>query len=175
MSTEQLLPRTKSFAVRVMKLVDSLPNRRAANVVGNQVIRSATSVGANYRAARRARSPAESCSKLGIVEEEADESVYWLELLIEADLVRAARLKDLLQEANEIIAMVVASIRTARSRKTASESREGRSPRSSSSGTTAARSQQEKRAARALRRSRGGRPAKRSLRRSRRALKPRRS
>ena len=115
--SEQLLPRTKQFAIRVMKLVDRLPRTNSANVVGKQVLRSATSVGANYRAARRARSTAEFCSKMGIVEEEADESVYWLELLVESGLVAEHRLKNLLQEANEIVAMTVASIRTAKRRR----------------------------------------------------------
>ena len=121
--SEQLLPRTKQFALRVMKLVDRLPKSNAANVVGRQVLRSATSIGANYRAARRARSPAEFCSKMGIVEEEADESVYWLELLVESGLVAEARMKSLLQEANELVAMTVASIRTAKRRRPQIKSR----------------------------------------------------
>jgi len=106
--------RTKDFAIRVIRLVDSLPPRRSSDVIGKQVLRSATSVGANYRAACRARSTAEFCSKLGIVEEEADESVYWLELLVAADIVRPELLADLIAEANEIVAMVVASIKTAK-------------------------------------------------------------
>lgn len=106
--------RTKQFALRVIRLVDRLPNKRSCNVIGGQLLKSATSVGANYRSACRGRSTAEFCSKLGIVEEEADESGYWLELLIEAGLVRAELLQGLLAEANEIVAMVVASIRTAR-------------------------------------------------------------
>lgn len=121
--SEQLLPRTKQFAQRVMKLVDRLPKSNAANVVGRQVLRSATSIGANYRAARRALSPAEFCSKMGIVEEEADESVYWLELLVESGLVAEARMKSLLQEANELVAMTVASIRTAKRRRPQNKSR----------------------------------------------------
>jgi four helix bundle protein len=75
-----LKQRTKSFALRIIKVVDALPKTRSANVIGNQLLRSGTSVGANYRAACRARSPAEFVAKLGIVEEEADESGYWLEL-----------------------------------------------------------------------------------------------
>ena len=106
--------RTKAFAVRVVKLVDALPGTRAAGVIGQQLMRSATSVGANYRAACRGRSPAEFVAKLGIVEEEADESIYWFELLIETGLMSEAQLKDLIREANEITAMVVASIRTSR-------------------------------------------------------------
>ena len=112
-----LKQRTKQFALRVMRLVDSLPNSRSAGVIGNQLLRSATSVGANYRSAQRGRSNAEFIAKLGIVEEESDESSYWMELLVESKLVPHEKLEALLQEANEITAMVVASIRTARSRK----------------------------------------------------------
>jgi four helix bundle protein len=115
----QLKERTKQFALRVMRLVDALPARRSANVVGDQLLRSATSVGANYRSARRARSIAEFCSKLGIVEEEADESLYWLELIAEGGLVKTHRLTALIQEADEIVAMVVASLRTAKNRRKA--------------------------------------------------------
>jgi len=113
---EQLRNRTKQFALRIMRLVDALPRRRSAQVIGNQLLRSATStsVGANYRAAKRARSPAEFCAKMGIVEEEADESQYWLELIIESGLMTEKRLTGLLDEVNQIVAMVVASIRTAR-------------------------------------------------------------
>ena len=111
-----LLTRTKAFALRVVRLVDRLPSGRSSDVIGKQLLRCATSVGANYRAACRARSTAEFCAKLGIVEEEADESVYWLELLVESGQVRGDLLQNLLQEANEIVAMVVSSIRTARNR-----------------------------------------------------------
>ena len=113
-SEDQLLDRTKAFALRVIRLVESLPRGRAADIIGNQLLRAATSVGANYRAARRARSSAEFCAKLGIVEEEADESGYWLELLVESKLVKPHLLEDLQQEASEITAMIVASIITAR-------------------------------------------------------------
>jgi four helix bundle protein len=109
-----LRTRTKKFALRVMKLVDALPHTRAGDVIGKQLLRSATSVGANYRAAQRGRSRAEFCAKLGIVEEESDESSYWLELLSESGMVSAEALSDLVRESNEITAMVVASIRTAR-------------------------------------------------------------
>ena len=111
-----LLTRTKAFALRVVRLVDRLPSGRSSDVIGKQLLRCATSVGANYRAACRARSTSEFCAKLGIVEEEADESVYWLELLVESGQVRGDLLQNLLQEANEIVAMVVSSIRTARNR-----------------------------------------------------------
>ena len=113
-SPPHLAERTKAFAVRVIRLVNSLPRNRAADVIGRQLLRSATSVGANYRAARRARSRREFCAKLGIAEEEADESVYWLELLLESAAFEAKLLNPLLREANEIVAMIVASIRTAR-------------------------------------------------------------
>jgi four helix bundle protein len=106
--------RTKQFAIRVIRLVNSLPNSRAADVIGKQLIRCATSVGANYRAACRGRSTAEFCAKLGIVEEEADESAYWIEILSETDIVKKELLEELHAEANEIVAMIVASIRTAR-------------------------------------------------------------
>ncbi len=115
--TDQLAYRTKHFALRVMKLVDALPRGRAADVIGRQVLRSATSVGANYRAARRARSQQEFCAKLGIVEEEADECLYWFELLTEGSIIRAEKLAELHREANEILAMVVSSIVTARKKK----------------------------------------------------------
>jgi four helix bundle protein len=116
-SADEFKKRTKKFALRVIRLVDCLPKSTAARAIGNQLLRCGTSVGANYRAACRARSPAEFRAKLGIVEEEADESVYWMELLIEAKLVKQSLLKDLLTKANEIVAMVVASISTARREK----------------------------------------------------------
>jgi four helix bundle protein len=116
-SNELLRDRTKQFALRVIRLVDALPKRRSALVVGNQLLRSATSVGANYRAAKRARSLAEFCSKMGIVEEEADESLYWLELISEAELMKPSRLAPLMNEADQIVAMVVASLRTAKLRR----------------------------------------------------------
>jgi four helix bundle protein len=104
--------RTKQLALRVINVVDVLPRNRAADVLGRQLIRSGTSIGANYRAACRGKSTADVIAKLRIVEEEADESAYWMELLIESGLIAEARLSELLQETNEIIAMTVASIRT---------------------------------------------------------------
>ena len=109
-----LRSRTKQFALRVIRLVDSLPRRKSAQTIGSQLLRSATSVGANYRSAQRARSKKEFRAKLGIAEEEADESVYWFELLMEGGIVKQALLQDLHREGNEIIAMIVASIRTSR-------------------------------------------------------------
>lgn len=114
-SPEEFKQRTKRFAIRVIRLVESLPRSRTADVIGKQLLRAGTSVGANYRAACRARTHAEFSSKLGIVEEEADETGYWMELLIEAGLVRGELLEDLLREAHEITAMVVSSIKSVRS------------------------------------------------------------
>jgi four helix bundle protein len=113
----QLRERTTAFALRVMRLVDSLPRTRAAEVISRQLLRSATSVGANYRAACRGRSKAEFLAKLGIVEEEADECVYWIELVVASGLMKEELVHPLLQEANEIVSMIVASIRTGRTRR----------------------------------------------------------
>jgi four helix bundle protein len=106
--------RTKEFALRVVRLVGTLPKGTVPDVVGKQLLRSATSVGANYRSACRGRSPAEFVAKLGIVEEEADEAAYWMEILMESAIVRPELLADLRAEADEIVAMVVSSIRTVR-------------------------------------------------------------
>jgi four helix bundle protein len=115
--TSELQTRTKAFALRVVRLVLQLPRSMEAQVIGKQLLRSATSVGANYRAACRGRSPAEFRSKLGIVEEEADESCYWIELLSESEIGRPGLLTDLLREGDEITAMVVASIKTSKAGK----------------------------------------------------------
>jgi four helix bundle protein len=108
--------RRKQLALRIIKVVDALPKNRTADVIGRQLIRSGTSIGANYRAACRGKSTADVIAKLRIVEEEADESVYWMELLIKSGLVSDGRLSELMQETNEIIAMTVASIRTLQKR-----------------------------------------------------------
>ena len=108
--------RTKQFALRAIELVDALPKTSAANVIGRQLLRSATSVGANYRSACRGRSTADVIAKFAIVEEEADESMYWLELLVDSKLVAAAKVQELQREANELIAMTVASIKTLRTK-----------------------------------------------------------
>jgi four helix bundle protein len=112
-----LKQRTKVFALRVMKLVESLPNTTSGQVIGKQLIRSGTSVGANYRAACRGRSEAEFVAKLGVVIEEADESGFWMELLIEGNLLPEAKVKALLDESSELVAIFTASVRTTRSRK----------------------------------------------------------
>ena len=117
MNPEEFKARTKSFALRIVRLVETLPNTRTSDVIGKQLLRSGTSVGANYRAACRARSQADFIAKMRLVEEECDESVYWIELLVESEQVKKPLVDDLLREANEILSMVVASIKTARTRK----------------------------------------------------------
>ncbi len=114
MRAEDLKIRTKNFALRIIKLIDRLPKTRAADVIGRQLLRAATSIGANYRSACRARSRADFVSKISIVEEEADESVYWLELLLETKMVASHELVDLLQEARELTAIFASSGKTAK-------------------------------------------------------------
>ena len=109
----QLQSRTKQFAVRVVRLFQALPSRPAAQVLGKQVLRSGTSVAANYRAACRSRSKREFIAKIGIVAEEADETVLWLELMTETSVVKASRLAPLLAEARELTAIFIASQHTA--------------------------------------------------------------
>ncbi|MCH8242964.1 MAG: four helix bundle protein [Planctomycetes bacterium] len=115
---DELKARTKQFGLRIVQLVQSLPEEPVSKTLGNQLLRCGTSVGANYRAACRARSPAEFRSKLGIVEEECDESVFWMEMLVDAELIPSSRLENLIQEANEILAIIVTSINTSRRNKT---------------------------------------------------------
>lgn len=112
-----LSKKTKHLAIEMIKLVEGLPRGRVADVLGKQILRSGTSVGANYRAASRARTKPDFISKMGIVEEEADETLYWLELLLEAKLVTQNQVQYLVTESNEILAMVVSSIKTARRNK----------------------------------------------------------
>ena len=114
MTPDELKDRTKAFAVRIITLTEALPRSKAAQHVGGQLLRAGTAVGSNYRAACRARSPAEFLSKLAIVVEEADESVYWLDVLAESHLVKAGRLGDLQKEANELLAIFAAARKTAR-------------------------------------------------------------
>jgi four helix bundle protein len=106
---EELIKRTKKFALSVMDFVDVLPNNSKGKVLGNQLLRSATSVGANYRAANRGRSRAEFIAKIGIVEEEADESCYWLELMIEGKLVKKEEAESLLEEATQLTKIFAAT------------------------------------------------------------------
>jgi four helix bundle protein len=116
MDEREFKQRTKEFGLGAIRLVEALPKSRTADVIGRQLLRSATSVGANYRAACRGRSVADVIAKLGIVEEEADESGYWLEMLAESGIVPAERVSQIAAEANELVAMTVASIKTLRSR-----------------------------------------------------------
>lgn len=113
MDEEELKQRTKKFSLRVIKLVAALPNNMQGKAIGNQLMRSGTSVGANYRAAYRGRSKPEFIAKLGIVEEEADESAYWMELIIESGLMERKLVEPLMQEANELVAMMAASRKSA--------------------------------------------------------------
>jgi len=108
-----LKARTKQFALRVMKLVDALPRTIQGRAIARQIIRSATSVAANYRAACRARSRAEFIAKIGVVEEEADETCFWLELIIDSRLLTEARVRRLLSEAGELVAIMAASRKSA--------------------------------------------------------------
>lgn len=104
--------RTKALGLRVLKLIDSLPETRSGRILANQLGRAGTSVGANYRAACRSRSAAEMISKFAVVEEEADETSFWLEMVADHGLVPALKLSPLLREANELTALMVASRRT---------------------------------------------------------------
>jgi four helix bundle protein len=104
----------KQFWLSVIKLVESLPSNQTARTIGNQLLRSGMSVGANYRAACRGRSKADFIAKAGISLEEADECLYWMEMLQEAGIVPVEKMKDLMKEADELVAIFTASIRTAR-------------------------------------------------------------
>src|SRR6266536_5680255 len=116
MNEEELKQRTNKFALRILDLADALPRSRSGNVIANQIIRSGTSVAANYRALCRAKSRADFINKTSIVEEEADESCFWLQLLIDRGLLAARQVQSLLKEANELTAIFVASRKTAASR-----------------------------------------------------------
>lgn len=116
MNAEELKVRTKQFALRVMKLVDALPKTVVGRTVAGQLMRAASSVGANYRAACRGRSSAEFIAKLSIVVEEADESCFWLELIMDGGLLPVEQVNDLYQEAEEITAIMAASRKTARAK-----------------------------------------------------------
>jgi four helix bundle protein len=109
MNTQELKNRTKAFALRVMNLVEALPKSITGRAIANQLIRSGTSVAANYRAACRARSKAEFISKVGTVEEEADESALWMELIIEDKLLPEKKVRSLHTEASELVAIMASS------------------------------------------------------------------
>jgi four helix bundle protein len=108
---------TFQFGIRYIRLAESLPNTLVAQTISRQLIRAGTSVGANYRAAIRSKSRADFISKIGIVEEECDEAVYWIEVILQLGFVPEKRTKELLQEPNEILAIIVSSIKTARKSK----------------------------------------------------------
>ena len=115
-SPEDLRRRTKEFALRVIKLFRALPKTEEARVLGRQILRSGTAVAANYRSACRARSRADFISKIGITVEEADETAFWLELLVDANIVKKDRMENLLVEADELVRIFQASRTTAKSR-----------------------------------------------------------
>ena len=117
MTKEILQKRTKLFALRIVNLVESLPETKTGRAIGSQIIHSGTSIGANYRAACRAKSTADFINKLKIVEEEADETCYWLELLIESHIIPEEKLKDLLKENNELVAIFVSILKTTKETK----------------------------------------------------------
>ena len=114
MTPLELKNKTKNFALRIIKLTDNLPGTKAANVIANQILRSSTSIGANYRAACRARSKADFISKITIVEEEADETLFWLEMILESGMMKFERLDSLLKEADELVAIFTSSGKTAK-------------------------------------------------------------
>lgn len=114
MNAEDLKQRTKKFALEIIKMSEQLSKHRASDIIAKQIIRSATSVGANYRAACCARSKADFISKVGIVQEESDETIYWLELIQSVGLINPENLKDLLKESKELTAIFSAAVRTAK-------------------------------------------------------------
>jgi len=114
MTADELKKRTKQFGLRCIKVVESLPNTRTADVLGKQLLRSSTSVGANYRSACRGRSKPDFISKVGIAIEEADESLYWLEMITESGLLPDKQLSELMKEGDEIVAILTASSQTAK-------------------------------------------------------------
>lgn len=116
MTKEEMKARTKKFALRVIKAVQALPNDRVANIFGSQLLRSGTLVGANYWAACRAKSTADFVNKLKIVEEEGDESLFWMELLVESGLVSQRKLGELMKEGDQIVSIIVAALKTTRQR-----------------------------------------------------------
>jgi four helix bundle protein len=109
MNAQQIRERTKEFALRIIKLVSAMPKTIEGRAIANQIVRSGTSVAANYRSACRARSRMEFTAKIGIVFEEADETLLWLELIVAAGLLTAARVEPLLREANELVAIMAAT------------------------------------------------------------------
>ena len=119
MDEREFKERTRDVALRVIRMVDALPKSDGSSVIGKQLLRSGTSIGANYRAACRSKSTADMIAKMAIVEEEADETLYWIDLLVAARMIPANRVASLEKEVNEILAMIVASIKTLRSKSAA--------------------------------------------------------
>ncbi|MFN0140534.1 MAG: four helix bundle protein [Pyrinomonadaceae bacterium] len=117
MTQDELKKRTRDFALRVINLVETFPSTFLGRHVGGQLIRCGTSVAANYRASCRAKSKPDFIAKMGTVEEECDESIFWIEFAIDTNLVKLTRVSDLLDEANQLTAIFVTSINTARGRK----------------------------------------------------------
>jgi four helix bundle protein len=116
MFREEFKDRTKKYALRIIKLAEALPKTKTGDIVGKQIIRCGTSVASNYRAACRAKSDLDFLSKMGIVEEEADESIFWLEIIIDCGLMQKQLIFSLLQEGNEILAIVISAKITFRKR-----------------------------------------------------------
>lgn len=119
LTSDGLKDRTKTFALMVIRLCRTLPRTQEGTIITRQLLRSSTSIGANYRAVCRARSTADFVSKLGIVLEEADETPFWLELLTDSGIVQYDKATSLLKEANELVSIFVASLRTAKGLKSA--------------------------------------------------------
>ena len=139
MQPSDLKQRTKRFALDVIGFTEALPKDETSRILGRQLLRSGTSVAANYRSAKRAKSNADFISKMGIVEEEADESGYWIELLTEAGKVASSKSAALLQESSELVAIAVASINTARQGAQSNAERGTRNAESSRRPTNPAR------------------------------------
>ncbi len=121
MKTVDLKNRTKIFSIAILNLVEKIPSNKIGNTIGNQIVRSGTSVGANYRAVCRAKSDKDFLNKIVIVEEEADETLFWLELLIASNILKSDQLEPLVKECNELIAIFTASGRTVRNKINASK------------------------------------------------------
>jgi four helix bundle protein len=129
MNEDEFKRRTKDVALRTIRLVRALPNDDIARTIGKQLVRSGTSVGANYRAACRAKSNPDIINKLAIVEEEADESMFWMEVLVESEIIRESKTKNLYNEFNEIVAMVVSSIKTLKAKDASNPKSKIRNPK----------------------------------------------
>src|SRR3989304_1628511 len=114
MNKVQLQNRTKNFAIRVFKMVEKLPKSRGIEVIANQLIKASTSIAANYRAVCRAKSKADFINKLKIVEEESDESLFWLEFIESLELIQKKLLEDLIKEANELVSIFTAALKTSK-------------------------------------------------------------